>query len=282
MRSVVASHGPGSNPRGDAICPNQTLEEIRPAVTTSPETHRSGGRPAAATKSRAPQGRTRAHGPAQPAPIGEPAPHFMRNSLRAPAACHGANFRTAARLGVDQRSINEAAVAGHHAQRRTTTHGAALQRAAVSRVQRATSSSVSAVVLSSCNECARRATVRDDSRKAAPNDRRPCAAARAIVCSCCAAACGGGLAHGSLNFDLSDLKFEMLDTIMAQNCGRYRQSGPRPDTRLLRHPALEGVTRSAQTDSPRRIGRNEFRRLEAAALGGGGGFVREEGRLLST
>ncbi|KZV48038.1 hypothetical protein F511_26449 [Dorcoceras hygrometricum] len=45
MRSVVASHGPGSNPRG----PNQTLEEIRPAVTTSPETRRSGGRPAAAT-----------------------------------------------------------------------------------------------------------------------------------------------------------------------------------------------------------------------------------------
>ncbi|KZV46645.1 hypothetical protein F511_37229 [Dorcoceras hygrometricum] len=42
------------------------------------------------------------------------------------------------------------------------------------------------------------------------------------------------------------------------DCGRYRQSGPRPDTRLLRHPALEGVTRSARTDSPRRIGRNEF------------------------
>ncbi|KZV40271.1 inactive poly [Dorcoceras hygrometricum] len=112
MRSVVASHGPGSNPMGNAICnaillqsfpvlqifglqyldchhppssdvlpldlaqklkisksiktgpdiayrpenftgcPGQartkTLEEIRPAVTTSPETRRSGGRPAAA------------------------------------------------------------------------------------------------------------------------------------------------------------------------------------------------------------------------------------------
>ncbi|KZV16166.1 cell synthase 3, glycosyltransferase family 2 [Dorcoceras hygrometricum] len=112
LRSVVASHGPGSNPRGDAICnaillqsspvlqifglqyldchrppssdvlplnlaqnlkiskstktgpdivyqpenftgcPGQartkTLEEIGPAVTTSPETRRSGGRPAAA------------------------------------------------------------------------------------------------------------------------------------------------------------------------------------------------------------------------------------------
>ncbi|KZV22355.1 hypothetical protein F511_26073 [Dorcoceras hygrometricum] len=64
------------------------------------------------------------------------------------------------------------------------------------------------------------------------------------------------------------------------DCGRYRQSGPRPDTRLLRHPALEGVTRSARTDSPRRIGRNEFRQLKAAATalgGGGGGFVRGEG-----
>ncbi|KZV33866.1 hypothetical protein F511_24500 [Dorcoceras hygrometricum] len=112
MRSVVASHGPGSNPRGNAICnaillqcfpvlqifghqyldrhcppssdvlplnlaqklkisksiktgpdiayrpenftgcpgtgSNQTLEEIRPAVTTSPGTHQSGDRPAAA------------------------------------------------------------------------------------------------------------------------------------------------------------------------------------------------------------------------------------------
>ncbi|KZV29790.1 hypothetical protein F511_13869 [Dorcoceras hygrometricum] len=57
MRSVVASHGPGSNPRG----PNQTLEEFRPAVTTSPETRRSiagaaAGRRPPSTKSRAPQG----------------------------------------------------------------------------------------------------------------------------------------------------------------------------------------------------------------------------------
>ncbi|KZV55562.1 hypothetical protein F511_26381 [Dorcoceras hygrometricum] len=45
-----------------------------------------------------------------------------------------------------------------------------------------------------------------------------------------------------------------------------RQSGPRPDARLLRQPALEGLTRSARTDSPRKIGRNKFRRS-----GGGGG-----------
>ncbi|KZV19714.1 hypothetical protein F511_35214 [Dorcoceras hygrometricum] len=55
MRSVVASHGPGSNPRG----PNQPLEEIRPAVTTSPETRRSGGRSATATQNSRDQKRAR-------------------------------------------------------------------------------------------------------------------------------------------------------------------------------------------------------------------------------
>ncbi|KZV26579.1 hypothetical protein F511_07544 [Dorcoceras hygrometricum] len=82
MRSVVASHGPGSNPRGNAICNAillqsfpvlqifglQYLDRHRPpssdvlplnlartnprkksAVTTSPEHRRKGGRPAAAT-----------------------------------------------------------------------------------------------------------------------------------------------------------------------------------------------------------------------------------------
>ncbi|KZV50857.1 hypothetical protein F511_25455 [Dorcoceras hygrometricum] len=50
--------------------------------------------------------------------------------------------------------------------------------------------------------------------------------------------------------------------------GRLRQSGPRPEERLLRQPALEGLTRSARTDSPRQVGRNKFRR----GGGGGGGF----------
>ncbi|KZV44389.1 hypothetical protein F511_15737 [Dorcoceras hygrometricum] len=44
------------------------------------------------------------------------------------------------------------------------------------------------------------------------------------------------------------------------------------EPRLLCQPALEALTNSARTDSPSRIGRNEFRQLEgAAALGGGGG-----------
>ncbi|KZV40679.1 hypothetical protein F511_18435 [Dorcoceras hygrometricum] len=47
--------------------------------------------------------------------------------------------------------------------------------------------------------------------------------------------------------------------------GRLRQSGPRPEGRLLRQPVLEGLTRSARTDSPRQVGRNKFRRNKAAA-----------------
>ncbi|KZV35557.1 hypothetical protein F511_32417 [Dorcoceras hygrometricum] len=56
--------------------------------------------------------------------------------------------------------------------------------------------------------------------------------------------------------------------------GRLRQSGPRPKGRLLRQPALESLTRSARTDSPRQVGRNKFRRSEAAAACTGGGGVR--------
>ncbi|KZV06615.1 hypothetical protein F511_45901 [Dorcoceras hygrometricum] len=38
--------------------------------------------------------------------------------------------------------------------------------------------------------------------------------------------------------------------------GRLRQSGPRLKGRLLRQPTIEGLTRSARTDSPRQVGRN--------------------------
>ncbi|KZV34119.1 hypothetical protein F511_12814 [Dorcoceras hygrometricum] len=49
---------------------------------------------------------------------------------------------------------------------------------------------------------------------------------------------------------------------------RYRQSGPRLETGFLRQPALEGLTRSVRTDSPRQIWPETiFRR---AAHGGGG------------
>ncbi|KZV26346.1 hypothetical protein F511_37186 [Dorcoceras hygrometricum] len=38
--------------------------------------------------------------------------------------------------------------------------------------------------------------------------------------------------------------------------GRLRQSGPRQEGILLRQPALEGLMRSARTDSPRKVGRS--------------------------
>ncbi|KZV30170.1 hypothetical protein F511_20800 [Dorcoceras hygrometricum] len=57
--------------------------------------------------------------------------------------------------------------------------------------------------------------------------------------------------------------------------GRLRQSGPRPEGRLLRQPALEGLTRSARTETPRKVGRNKFRRGKAAAAARGTGGDRE-------
>ncbi|KZV41357.1 hypothetical protein F511_38349 [Dorcoceras hygrometricum] len=56
--------------------------------------------------------------------------------------------------------------------------------------------------------------------------------------------------------------------------GILRQSGPRPEERLLRQPALEGLTRSARMDSPRQVFRNKFR------LSGGGGARRRRRRRL--
>ncbi|KZV38312.1 hypothetical protein F511_27464 [Dorcoceras hygrometricum] len=62
--------------------------------------------------------------------------------------------------------------------------------------------------------------------------------------------------------------------LFSVDCGSLRQSGPRPDPRLLRQAALEALTRSARTDSPRQVGRKQFfrrrrrrrrRRVEAAA-----------------
>ncbi|KZV54892.1 hypothetical protein F511_31315 [Dorcoceras hygrometricum] len=48
----------------------------------------------------------------------------------------------------------------------------------------------------------------------------------------------------------------------------YRQSGPRPDPRLLRQAALEALTRSARTNTPRKTRPEQF---PAKIVGGGGG-----------
>ncbi|KZV55354.1 hypothetical protein F511_24671 [Dorcoceras hygrometricum] len=73
--------------------------------------------------------------------------------------------------------------------------------------------------------------------------------------------------------------------LFSVDCGSLRQSGPRPDPRLLRQAALEALTRSARTDSPRRVGRKQIsgdngRRRRRRTAGGGGGVWRGgEGRL---
>ncbi|KZV20290.1 hypothetical protein F511_43882 [Dorcoceras hygrometricum] len=70
--------------------------------------------------------------------------------------------------------------------------------------------------------------------------------------------------------------------LFSVDCGRYRQSGPRPEPRLLRQAALEELMNSARTDSPRRIGRNESRRLEATAAAAQGGGVCERREAAAT
>ncbi|KZV58698.1 hypothetical protein F511_40912 [Dorcoceras hygrometricum] len=59
----------------------------------------------------------------------------------------------------------------------------------------------------------------------------------------------------------------------------YRQSGQRPDPRLLRQAALEALTRSARTNTPRKTRPERFpAKLAAATAAHGGGGVREGGR----
>ncbi|KZV36537.1 hypothetical protein F511_21886 [Dorcoceras hygrometricum] len=72
-----------------------------------------------------------------------------------------------------------------------------------------------------------------------------------------------------------------VSILKIEDCGSLRQSGPRPDPKLLRQAALEALTRSARTDSPRRIGRKQISgddRRRRRHVGGGGGGVFERGR----
>ncbi|KZV31477.1 hypothetical protein F511_36736 [Dorcoceras hygrometricum] len=67
------------------------------------------------------------------------------------------------------------------------------------------------------------------------------------------------------------------------DCGRLRQSGPRPETGFLRQPALEGLTRSAQADSSHQDWPEQIpakRRGRRRAPGGGGEAFERRGRRL--
>ncbi|KZV44627.1 hypothetical protein F511_38067 [Dorcoceras hygrometricum] len=59
-----------------------------------------------------------------------------------------------------------------------------------------------------------------------------------------------------------------------EDCDSLRQSGPRPDPRLLRQAALEALTRSARTNTPRKTGPEQF---PAKLVGGGGGAWGSDG-----
>ncbi|KZV21220.1 hypothetical protein F511_17954 [Dorcoceras hygrometricum] len=74
-----------------------------------------------------------------------------------------------------------------------------------------------------------------------------------------------------------------ITRLFSVDCGSLRQSGPRPDPRLLRQAALEALTRSARMDSPRRTRRKQIsgddRRRRRVGGGGGGVWRGGEGRL---
>ncbi|KZV23546.1 hypothetical protein F511_02032 [Dorcoceras hygrometricum] len=76
-------------------------------------------------------------------------------------------------------------------------------------------------------------------------------------------------------FKFSDIELRNSD-IAVDNC----QSGPRPEPRLLRQAALEALTRSARTDSPRRTGRKQISGEDRRRSVGGGLFERREAACL--
>ncbi|KZV51395.1 hypothetical protein F511_17266 [Dorcoceras hygrometricum] len=56
--------------------------------------------------------------------------------------------------------------------------------------------------------------------------------------------------------------------LFSVDCGSLRQSGPRPEPRLLCQAALEALTRSARTNTPRKTRPEQF---PVKIVGGGGG-----------
>ncbi|KZV34103.1 hypothetical protein F511_28354 [Dorcoceras hygrometricum] len=78
------------------------------------------------------------------------------------------------------------------------------------------------------------------------------------------------------------VKYKTIETIAVDN----RQSGPRPEPRLLRQATLEALTNSARTDSPRRVGRKRIsgdngRRRRRTASGDGGVWRGGEGAAIT-
>ncbi|KZV48618.1 hypothetical protein F511_26972 [Dorcoceras hygrometricum] len=107
---------------------------------------------------------------------------------------------------------------------------------------------------------------------------------------------GGGLAGGALAMVGRSTAIVGREAAVVRRMGSvcgvctmlrvplHGPAGPRPEGRLLRQPALEGLTRSARTDSPRKTDRSKSDQLAATAVeaGGDGGFWESRGRPRST
>ncbi|KZV32181.1 hypothetical protein F511_17006 [Dorcoceras hygrometricum] len=246
MRSVVANHGPGSNPRGPKISkfqnrpkrvryriparklhglpgtgPKKTLEEVsrHEIAGASPER-----RPAAAPPPRKISRRQRT---------------TPRQALRTVARNNAPQQRGACATSA-QEAVNQ------HATVRLPVRENLQFTAARRTKQRPTLRP-------------RRPTSAHASRRSRASSARPAAIHRAVV--------------SRMMRDITTLLATRAwlrpvsrgNRYFTVDCGRQRQSGTRPETGFLRQPALEGLTRSARMDSPRKIGRNNFRRTAAAA-----------------
>ncbi|KZV45790.1 rab9 effector protein with kelch motif-like [Dorcoceras hygrometricum] len=111
-----------------------------------------------------------------------------------------------------------------------------------------------------CMVCQRWRTTALICVRPAASGRPPCAAS-AHSCARWGASMRGGAAAVST---------QILFFVAAVD----RQSGPRPEIRFLRHPALEGLTNSAWTETTRRGDRNKSdhaKNRATVAAGGGDG-----------
>ncbi|KZV56837.1 hypothetical protein F511_20077 [Dorcoceras hygrometricum] len=303
MRSVVASHGPGSNPRGDAICNAillqsfpvlqifglQYLDRHRPpysdvlplnlaqklkiskSIKTGP-TSRIGPKTSRAARDRP-----------------EPNPRRNQTSRHDIAGDSPEHRRSGGRPAAATNKTNGDSVRDAAPRRRKTVRKSRAQRASSVDLQRL-------FVRPSSHVMAQHAAAAIGHRRAwsigMKRDQHatpPHPAARNFAqasrkpwpTTCDNHTWSSGHESAAVHNECAALSRALAHA----DCGRYRQSGPGPETRLLRQPALEGLTRSARMDSPRRIGRKQFsgedgRRQQRRTAGGGGGVCGEDGRRL--
>ncbi|KZV43164.1 hypothetical protein F511_40872 [Dorcoceras hygrometricum] len=323
MRSVVASHGPGSNPRGNAICnaillqsfsvlqifgllyldddrsrelcgpwlPVTDLGPILGVMQYAMQSYYKAFRP----KNLKFQNRTKpgpiSHtGPKTPrAARDRPEPNPRRNQTSRHDIAGASPERRPAGGGSTNEthddSVRDAAPRRRNAVRKS--------RAAVVRIasfqRRPVAPLRPAIVARRGATCI--GSGRPPSRMERRNEARPArnssASSSAQLCANlgrqCATLARGLAAVGQQPCATSAQAYRAAARALAHvHCGRYRQSGPRPEPRLLRQPALEALMNSARTDSPRRVGRKRIsgdngRWRRRRTTGGGGGF-REEGR----